>query len=329
MRLKFLARIQIMSQKLPRTAQLKVIKYKSGRKKFTPKPIHEYLSQISQNALNVGQRHSEIIVTGGTKFACFYNNLKISTNKKVVAFEFCTYLPGAVPSQMLPDLTKQNISHDTTPIIDKKTSKQKEIVHIVEVVACGDILIIESVKGSGGLSLLGHYLTEQMRKHIDQKLPRLVLEDLVENSLSEAIARGNGVRELEMGLLRTATPKTSKFAVSLSKLFGDVGDTTAIQVSFSANNGKLSDKDVTDAFNECDKTVADGISKVRLHLNDGSVINGFSKYKVRKLVHISDIGGKSPNRHELRREFTQYLKELQTVKNGKRIIDSSGQLIKH
>jgi hypothetical protein len=247
----------------------------------------------------------------------------------VCFFEFCTYIPGLVLPQLQPDLTAENANHSCDPIPVAEGTPASELVHVAEVLAFGNILIVESVRGMGGLSLLCKYIYQMARRYIDKGFPSVTVLDLVSDDLKRQIEKSGGVESLT---LRFAESKHEgfKFSETLDPTKNLIPNTSFLSITWDTRNGDLLDEDaVMKAYNEADSDEPD-IENIIIRFADGTTQTGLSKYKVRRRVTVSDIGGKNPNRFEIRTELAKYLIELMdTGDDGKRTLTSEGYYIRH
>lgn len=316
-----------MADTIKRSLQLKAIDY-AGRldPKFTRRPIHELLAAVQAKAPTVRRRHHpKTPQTDSEQWHCLYHRYHAAADRPVV-IEYCTYLPGTVPVHMRPDLDAADLDLAATPLIDDKTGQPLEVAHAAQVLAFGQVLIVESVRGNGGNGQLARYLTAIIRRHVDPELPPIVLHDVVGPDLHETIERGGGAREVQMDLAHAPTPDAGRFGKLLNPVRTGIRGAGRVRVSWKAQGrNKIPDSDVINAYEEMEEGT--GVDGVRVVLNDGTTITGFDRFRLRKQVEVQSTGHKMPNTNELRREMRQYLAELQTVVNGSRVVDRAGRLV--
>lgn len=310
-----------------RTLHLKVIRYASGRKKdFSPVPIHKLLAEIAGKASTVGKRLQPDTPQPNSDITHkFFNNF-IAYGGNEVTFQYCTYLPGQVPVHMHPDLNAQNVDMQLNPVTDAATGTQLEMVNVTHILAFGSVLIIESSKGYGGIHSLANYLTYLIHRYHDEKYPSLHLMDVAEQELMQTIKRGGGVAEVIMNMEHPSNDNSGAFAKLLGSARKSLSNTKTVQISWKSSTTMNSDE-VMKAFDEA-KDIEDAVSvdKIMLVLKSGERIDNLNRYKIRKPIEVSSIGGRVPNSDEVRTGLRSYLTELQIINDGVRVVTDDGNI---
>lgn len=315
-----------MAGTVRKTLLLKKVTFNSyGKKGYVPPRIHELLANISAAAPTVGHRLLPFKIAGGVEINIFMNNFKQYSNG-VVCFELCSYSPGVVPPQYQPDPTAANAVHDFSPILNAKNNKPSELIYVAEVLAFGEVVIVEYTRNVGGIALLAKYLSHMAKKHIDEKHYSLKLTDMISHSLKELIAQGKGVEEMIINLEHQVKDKTL-FSFPLNKIRSKVKNTDLLRISWrSSNNSALGESEVIEAFDDVESQGA--AENIFIKFKDGTTLSNFDQYKIKTKVDVSDSGGKNPNRNELRTALKRFLSELMTADGTKkRLLDDKGSVV--
>ncbi len=312
-------------EQVQRTVQLKAIHWKSGRKKgFKPRPVQELLHETFASRVNAEDRYFVKQGSGATPTRnCTTHHLHDAGT--TYFFEFLTYTPDDEPQQMTPDLSSPNVELSTGPMTNED-GDPVELATAFQVLACGDVLLIEYRSGSGGSTLLGHYLTAMFRRQYGDKYPGLALMDVPNAAFKDAINRGGGVQSVSMKMLKLATENTPKFGKRLSDTRGVIRDAELVSVVFENRHAPLNTDDVIDALEEAENET--GVEGVVVQLRDSSKLTGLHKLKVRKTFSVADAGSGNAARGEMRLRLGVFLSELRAKKDGVRVLDAQGRIIK-
>ena len=312
-------------QTVTRTLMAKMVRFAAGnRRDFSAPSIDGILRSILSSAETIGSRHWPDLPVPKDANRCFFID-KVFDRAAGVLFHICAYEPGHTPLGVLPDMDAEEADVQPVPMDDPDTGVRREVVTICRCLGVGDVLIIENVKGAGGVNAVSHLLTHLIRKYIDQKHPSMHLIDVANQELREAISRGGGVVEIVMDLAHSAVNDGSRYAQPLSGIRRLVRNTGLLRVSHRAKSGHLEDDDVIAAFEEAQED--DGLDKVTLRLHDSTVIDKLRRFKLRKPVTVTKTGDGSPNGSEIQRAMWDYLRELQELQEGRRILDEDGFFI--
>jgi len=151
---------------------------------------------------------------------------------------------------------------------------------------------------------------------------------MINNDLAEMIRKSGGVSELSMALAHSYESNASRFSNPLNptrKMFANTG---TVRVNWEASaNQVLGETEVLAAYE--DASDEEGPERIFIKFADGSSLNGFDKLKIKTVVEVDDIGGRNPNRNQMRSALTTYLADLMTPDfEGKRVIDQNGMCVK-
>lgn len=270
------------------------------------------------------------LATGETipQLCTFFNNYKALDDDTCI-FEIWSYEPGTIPQTLTPDPSLANAVTDS--IInsedagdDEPEGKKKEFIHIAHVLAFGHSAIIESTRSTGGVHNIQRYLNKMSRTSSIGRTGNFFFTDAITKELTKEIDRAGGAVGFTVGVTSVNDNNQSALLGALSSVRGYMPSSGLLTVDWRSKD-KLPTQKVIEAYDEAQKQ--EEIESVIIHLGDGSSIRGLSKFKIKKIVHIDDVGGKNPDRAELLSKMVLYLEELCTPgADGKRILDDSGAL---
>lgn len=310
---------------ISRTLQLKPVKFselKGGNDNTLP-----LLMEVLADAYpTVGERMDETGTRIDDEFipdlCTFFNNYQ-KLDDNLCIFEIWSYEPGVIPQTLTPDPDLINAEVDTAGHTDDDGEK-REFIHISHVLAFGHAAIVESTRSTGGVNNIQKYLNRMARKLGLGRKGNFYMTDAVTNQLSKEIDRAGGAVGFTVGVTQTDPNSKSALIGMLSGVRGYMPSSGLVTVDWKSKD-KLPTKKVIEAYDEAQKQ--DEVESVIIHLSDGSSIRGLSKFKIKQTVHVDDVGGRNPDRAELKRKMVLYLDELCTPgADGKRILDESGAL---
>lgn len=316
---------------IPRTLSLKRVHYAIGRRKEFQRPkLHLLLKEAVNKASAVKQRryfHPADKEPKEADACCLMS--RYLTKEVGFLFELGTYVPGAAPLQLQADIDAdaKEVDIQPFPITDPETGESREIVTAMSALALGDALIVESVKGFGGTSLLAKFLTYLVQTYANSDCPRIHLRDVVSRNLKDAIKAGGGVVELILDLdsIRAQEQISGRFGRQMKDLGNEIDGTELFRASFISTEDVLSDEDVIAAYSELDSD--DGLDGVNLRLKDGSHLKELSRFKIKRRITVDGIQGRHPNRFQVEQEMWGFLKQLQTLNDGKRVLTEDGVFV--
>lgn len=312
---------------ISRTLQLKPIKF-SDLKDGNDMTLLALMEILSAALPTVGDRMETtgLTLTDGSvlpQLCTFFNNYK-KLDEDTCTFEIWSYEPGAVPETLTPDPSMPNAVVDPAITASDTGEENKEFIHIAHVLAFGHSAIIESTRSTGGVQNIQRYLNKIARKNGLGRRGNFYFTDAVTNELSKEIDRAGGAIGFTVGVTSVESNNQSALLGILSSVRGYMPSSGLLTVDWRSKD-RLPTAKVIEAYDEAQKQ--EEVESVIIHLNDGSSIRGLSKFKIKKVVHVNDIGGKNPDRAELVRKMVIYLEELCTPgADGKRILDDSGVL---
>lgn len=312
-----------MSGTINRTILLKVVKFKPGkRKEFSPPRIDDVLQQAWDQSESV----ETLLYPSGNNIAgdrrrCFM--VDGQSHKEGFSFQFCTYIPNSFPPSVELDFSGKEVDIDAIPVKDDD-GNPRQVVSVTHVLAFGQVLIVESVKGSGGTHLLEDYLNFIVRKVKGSKHPRPHLYDAVSRDLKASITHGGGAVAVDLSLVQPNVQEGSIYANTLTKVQEKISGTEQVLISWRSKAGLDSDE-VLAAFNEAETN--DALDRIVIHLNNGETIN-LSKYRIRRRVSVQSVRGNNPASSEMVMEMRSYLLSLmEPDDNGVAILTDDGQLV--
>lgn len=314
---------------ISRTLQLKPIKF-SELKDAGDRSLPWLMETLAARFTTVGARTDETGITtveGVIPQLCtFFNNYQ-KLNDISCVFEIWSYEPGVIPQTLTPDPTLPNAIIDSVIVEDEAESNsdpKREFIHIAHVLAFGHAAIVESTRSTGGVNNIQRYLNKMARNAGLGRKGNFYFTDAVTKDLSKEIERAGGAVGFTVGVSTIDPNSKSDLLGALSSVRGYMPSSGLLTVDWSSKD-KLPTAKVMQAYDEAQQQ--EEVESVIIHLSDGSTIRGLSKFKIKKVVHVDDVGGKNPDRAELKRRMVMYLQELRTPgSDGKRILDDSGVL---
>lgn len=310
---------------ISRTLQLKPIKF-SELKEGNDMTLTSLMAILSEQMPTVGDRMDEtgLSLADGSflpHLCTFFNNYQ-ELDEDTCIFEVWSYEPGAIPETLTPDPSLVNAVVDSK--IKEEKEDQKEFIHIAHVLAFGHAAIIECTRSTGGVHNIQRYLNKIARRSGLGRRGNFYFTDAVTKQLSKEIDRAGGAIGFTVGVTSVDSSNKSELLGVLSSVRGYMPSSGLLTVDWRSKD-RLPTAKVIEAYDEAQQQ--EEVESVIIHLQDGSSIRGLSKFKIKKVVHVNDIGGKNPDRAELARRMVTYLEELCTPgADGKRILDESGAL---
>jgi len=312
---------------ITRTLQLKPIQF-SELKGGNETTLSNLMVFLAEALPTVGQRTDTIGVTLADSTVIpqqctFFNNYK-KLDEDSCIFEIWTYEPGTIPQTLTPDPNLTNAVVDTVLVEEGEEGQVKEFIHISHVLVFGRSAIIESTRSTGGVHNIQRYLNRISRSLGVGRRGNFYFTDAVSSKLAKEIDRAGGANGFTVGVTSVDPNSKSALLGLLSSVRSYMPSSGLLTVDWKSKD-KLSTEKVIAAYDEAQQQ--EEVETVIIHLNDGSSIRGLAKFKIKKVVHVEDIGGKNPNRDELMHKMVLYLEELCTPgSDGKRILDESGAL---
>lgn len=315
---------------ISRTLQLKPVKF-SELKEASNMTLTKLMSFFAEHYPTVGSRTDTTglkLATGEVipQLCTFFNNFNM-LGEDTCIFEIWSYEPGTIPQTLTPNPNLPNAVTDNIAQVSGQGEEgdvKKEFIHIAHVLAFGHSAIIESTRSTGGVHNIQRYLNKMARQAGLGRRGNFFFTDAVTKKLTQEINRAGGAVGFTVGVTSVNTDNKSELLGVLSNVRGYMPSSGMLTVDWRSKD-KLPTQKVIDAYEEAQKQ--DEIESVIIHLSDGSSIRGLSKFKIKKVVEVDDVGGNNPDREELLRKMVLYLDELCTPgDDGKRILDESGAL---
>lgn len=310
---------------ISRTLQLKPIHF--SQVKSGPKVVlADLMRELRDRCPTVGSRIWEQMVrlADGTQVPqqCYFFNNFEELDDDTCVFEVWSYEPGAIPPTLTPD------PHQANAVIDERAGAEgdeaRELIYISYVLVYGQAAVVESTRGAGGIMYIERYLNKLVRQFSLGRGYNFYFTDAVSSGLRGEIARGGGAKGFTLGLSESVPNTDSELLGMLSGVKRYMPSTGMMTVEWKSKDTLPTEK-VIEAYDEAREQ--EEIDGVIIHLADGSSIRGAAKFKIKKTIEVTDVGGKNPDRAELMRKMLVYLEELCTPgDNGKRILDESGAL---
>lgn len=295
--------------KVQRTLVVKTIKYKTGqRKDFQQPQIDDQLRQILAAKRAVGDLVLPALPKPpdpeDTRRRWFINKEVVTT--RGILFQCCSFIPGDVPPSVDLDFSGAEVAVDHQPLTGDD-GKQRQVVYVAHVLAYGEILVIDSPKGTGGIQGLETYLTNLWRQHTaDPGFPRMHLEDSATKQLRQAIAAGGGATAVELSMREPQKAGDRRFAKTMSSAQRSIGGTERVVIRWESAS-TLGEDAIQEAYDEADST--DAIDGITIELKNGDRIRA-GNYKLRQPLAITTGPGGAVSADQIYTELRRYLSRL-------------------
>jgi hypothetical protein len=294
--------------------------------KFVRRPLSKMVLDIAKKAKTVESRHFPTVSGAGQGQRCAFID-KIENAPGLsggVIFRFCSYRKGHLPLGLTPDFSQPSVDVAASRLVDTKTSSKREPAAVLWAVAFGHVLVMESVRGPGGVGAMERYLWEAIRTLIDPHYPRVRLLDVETHEAKAAIERGGGIKEVILDAVRAHNSADHTFGVLLNDAIKKVGGTDVVRLSYKATgDGQLKREDVLKAYDDLD---ADEVDRLVLFLRDGSQLVGNEVTRVRRVLKLEADSAGQINEGDLILEMCQFLLDLQKKHDGVSVITTDGNI---
>lgn len=268
--------------------------------------IETAIRKVIDNSPTLAGRHVPAINKIKKGSICLFINKTNFLGNDGVIFEICSYHPGHIPDAMSPDLNKSEAIINAVELTGDD-GKSREIVCVYRCLALGEILIIESVRGSGGSTGLCDLLTHLFRQHIDPKHPALELADIGSSSLEKLITDRGGIKKVTARISQSTATDGSKYGSLLSNIKNKLPGALKCLINWEADENSIDTANAIEMLKESDE---DTLAGVTLYFRDGGKISDLNKYRERKSVSIQLTNDGKPATTEIEAALKDYLKEL-------------------
>jgi len=289
---------------------------------FVSLPIHQIIRRICTAATTVSDRHfpHPSKAVDGNRCSFIDSMRDAPAETPGVVFRFGSYIKGELPSGLKPDFSGAKVDIAASKLTDVKTGDQREPVLSCNVLAWGGVVVMESIRGAGGVSAFETCLNDLIRRHINPDYPRISLIDVATNEISAAIDQGGGVQEVIIDAIRARPDATHTFGKLLSEARTAIGGTDLVRLVYkSANEDVLSKTEVLTAY---DDLAAHETDKITIVLKDGRKFHGTEQCKVRRLLDFTT----EPSDEAVAARMAQFVNELQRENDGVSVLTSDGNL---
>jgi major membrane immunogen (membrane-anchored lipoprotein) len=319
-----------------RTLILKKVNYNQDNKKSSCPPIQEILKIAVESTNSIAERHYPDLKKSSNnswelpekwKKSCAFINCFDIGNRGVL-FEICSYTPGHTALKMISNFEANEANISPYLITDPDTGAPCEIIMVRRCLAFGEIIIMESIKGGGGLSLLESCLNYKAQK-VDKDWPTMRLTDVLKQDFTRTLESAKGIAEVTIDLVYSAIDPNRSYSKLLSDMTKKINGTETLTVCHKSKENKLNKNDVLSLYREVDE-VDDSeniINKIALRFNDGRILNNLGEYQIRKEITISSVDNADNNKqdyYKIGKEMEDFLVELQTPVNGYRTLNEQG-----
>lgn len=325
-----------MPRVIYKTLYAKRVRFKSGRSKnFIAEPIEDLLRGVLLAAPNWARRHWPLppqapdVIPPGT--VCSFIS-RISDRQdgdlKGVYFEVGTYVNGHAPDQMALDFQASEPDITTDRVRDS-VGNEREIVTICRCVALGETVIVENVRGSGGVLAVQRLLGKLLQVYCtygpeSQRYPNIELIDVMSGNLRDAIRQGGGAEKVSLRLIENAEPAPDAWLHPLKSGRDRFGNTAVFAATWEAADKEALDTDDVVAAAAEREAVDSDLDSVVIHLKDGNRITNLGKYKSRFEVTLNVKDGELPQYSIVVAGLWTYLDQLRKAKDNWRLLDDHG-----
>jgi hypothetical protein len=285
-------------------------------------PIHDLIQAILNKSPTMQDRHVPPIdeIEEGKQCSFIDQISKAPAKCPGLIFRFASYVKGQKPPGLKNDFAHATADIAESLLKDVKTDERREPALAFHALAFGSAVIIESVKGAGGVELLAKCLTGLARRHVHPKYPRIYLSDVTSRALSAAIDRAGGVEEVILDVLSNKRNATHQFGTMLRDARSKIRGTDLLRLQYRAHKeSNLTKADVLKTHTDYD---ADEIDKLVIVLKGGEKFVGADKCKVRKIVEFPH----DATDPAVIRELANYLLELQKIEDDVAVLTSDGRI---
>lgn len=325
-----------MARVINKTLYAKRVRFKSGRlKNFTPEPIEDLLRNILQVAPSWARRHWPLPPQAPAAIppwtvCSFVSRItdREDGDQKGVYFEVGTYVNGHAPDQMALDFQASEPDITTDRVRDAG-GNEREIVTICRCVALGETIIVENVRGSGGVLAVQRLLSKLLQVYCvfgpnSQRYPSIELIDVMSGDLRDAIRQGGGAEKISLRLVEGAEPAPDAWLRPLKAGRDRFRNTAVFAATWEAADCEaLNTDDVVAAAAEREALESD-LDSVVIHLKDGNRITNLGKYKSRYEVSMKVNDGELPQYNIVVAGLWSYLDQLRRAKDSWRLLDDHG-----
>lgn len=297
------------------------LKHNKTKDTWSPPKIEDEIKKIMDGAITIGERHypDPNNIKDGVTCAILFDS---KTLEKGTLFTICSYTKGLAPEAVAPDMESTKLT--LQPInLQTPEGKKTELAFSYRCLAFGQIILIESVQGAGGITLLCKLLTFLLKKYSDGPYSSVELYDIASTELRDLIQQKGGVKKITASLVHDIEKDYSNYASQLSEIRNNVKGTNKFICTWEAEETKVLDEEATiSLFDEAESEFLDSIM---IKFKDNSTITGLHKYKEKRHVQIQLTPEGKVATSEIETELKRYLKELRDPRN-KSLITTEGFL---
>ena len=313
--------------KINRTVALKSVELQLPEKgKFVAQSLSQMILDITKKAKTVDGRHFPSVSEANHGQRCsFIDKIERAPGLSGgVIFRFCSYRKGHLPLGLTPDFAHPSVDVAASRLVDTKTASKREPASVLWAVAFGHVLVMESVRGPGGVGAMERYLLEVVRAFVDQDYPRIRLVDVETRETKAAIERAGGIKEVILDVVRAHNNAGHGFGVLLKDAIKKVGGTDLVRLAYRAKgDGQLKRDDVLKAYDDLD---ADEVDRLILVLRDGSQLVDNDMTRVRRVLRLDADSAGQINENDLILEMCEFLLDLQKKHDGVSVVTADGHI---
>lgn len=273
------------------------------------------LSEIRNSANKVSQRHYPSTlssISAGTR--CLFINSFKTLDSGAIIFTVCSYLKGHTPEAFSTNLQEEQVDIEELSL-KGENGEEKELVFSYQVLAYGDIIIIENLSGSGGILALERLLSHLISEHTEY-FSRVDLKDVSTRKLNRLIASKGGIRRIRTNVM-IHDESTGAFSAPLTNIRKSIGGAKKCIFEWHADEeSELSTRNALD--------LTEDVSRFTIEFKDGSSLNNLDLYKEKRKLPIDLAPSGRPERNKIEQALRDYLYDLRTGQESP--ISSNGEL---
>lgn len=283
--------------------------------------VEDEIKKIMKNAPTLRGRHypwirEDGIIKHGIQ-CLFINTFRDLGDNQGIIFEVCSYVKGHIPEAAQPDLESNQAIVKPAPIKDEE-GNSKELVYTYRCLAFGQVVVIESVQGAGGIAYLQRLLRSLIKRYSHKGHGALKFIDVASSDLRALIKSRGGIKAMRASILHQVSDG-SKYSAKIGDLHRSIKGTNKCVVEWSASDKDSLDIDeALEVLSEVDDL---GLNGVSISFNEGGKVadsTGFtdlSQYRECKPVKIQVMRDGRPAITEIESELVRYINSLRDPQN--------------
>ncbi|MEH6413835.1 hypothetical protein [Pseudomonas sp. CGJS7] len=256
-------------------------------------------------------------------------------------FEIGSYIYGIAHDQTTLDFTKPH-PEIVSEVLPKSGVSDRALTSVIRGVALGEIVLLESSRGSGGYNVaqgvLGRLIEKHCKKppplpgmspHKNVNWPSIELMDVISDNLRDEIERGGGVDRLYLRVSEGVDADDESWAHRLRSQMNQLSHAQKFHAVWEADGDAFDTDAVMTAVDEAEQDDS-GLDKIIINLKNGDKINRLDRFKVRDEVTVKVDSAGVIFKSDIVDGLWAFLDRLrQANSNSWRLIDDDGYFTTH